>query len=219
GHVATQIRVHDVADTDEVFEDRSSAGRPEIQSEAALVAVEGLEEEAVLTFLRRRDVAADVAPGRRVLDLDDIGAKVGELHAPARSGSVLLDGDNAQVLERPHTGMRSRAATSAATRAISLPTIIIPSSTPIPGLASTCAAPHAMAICADTCADRSVSLQLPPQYADRPPRETRSSASMVLFTPPRSGVLTWMTSAACASTKSSMSSSVLHHSSTAIRTL
>ena len=56
-------------------------------------------------------------------------------------------------------------ATSAATRAISLPTIIIPSSTPMPGLASTWIAPHAIAMCADTCADRSVSLQLPPQYA------------------------------------------------------
>ena len=162
-HVAAEIGVHDVADAYEIFEHRAAIWCSEIQADASLVPVECLKEEAVLSLLQRGDVAPDVSTGRRVFDLDDVGAKIRELHAPEGTGGELLDGDDADVGERPHAGARSRAATSAATRAISLPTIIIPSSTPIPGLASTWAAPQAIAMCAETCADRSVSLQLPPQ--------------------------------------------------------
>jgi hypothetical protein len=56
-----------------------------------------------------------------------------------------------------------RAAVSAATLVISFPTIINLSSTPIPGLAGTCPAPQAIATWAPTCAERSVSLQVPQQ--------------------------------------------------------
>jgi len=52
--------------------------------------------------------------------------------------------------------------TNASTLFISFPTIMIPSSTPIPGLANTCNAPQAIAIFVVTSADLLVSLQVPP---------------------------------------------------------
>src|SRR6202042_3311713 len=62
-----------------------------------------------------------------------------------------------------HGRAASRARTRAAVRAISFPTIMSPSSTPMPGLASTWVASQAIARWALTWADRSVSLQVPPQ--------------------------------------------------------
>ena len=47
-----------------------------------------------------RDVAADVAGRLGILDLDDLGAEVGEVHTAERPGAVLLDGDD------PHVGQR-----------------------------------------------------------------------------------------------------------------
>ena len=55
--------------------------------------------------------------------------------------------------------------TSATTLFISLLTIMIPSSTPIPGLANCWSAPVAIEIFTKTSADLLVSLQVPPQYA------------------------------------------------------
>ena len=46
-----------------------------------------------------RDVARDVAAGRRVLDLDDLGAEVGELQRPQRARTELLDRDDPEVGE------------------------------------------------------------------------------------------------------------------------
>ena len=48
----------------------------------------------------RRHVAADVAADRGILDLDHLGAEIGELHRPPRAGAVLLDGEDANVGER-----------------------------------------------------------------------------------------------------------------------
>ena len=99
--VAAQVR-EDASDT-RTRSSRTAArlGLAEVERERALVAVEALEEERVLALLVRRDVARDVAADGRVLDLDHLGAEVGELHRPERAGAVLLDRDDADVGERP----------------------------------------------------------------------------------------------------------------------
>ena len=71
----------------------------EVERDAPLVAVEGLEEERVLALLVRRHVAADVAARGRVFDLDHLGAEVGELQRRPRTGAVLLDREHADVCE------------------------------------------------------------------------------------------------------------------------
>ncbi len=92
-------------------------------------------------------------PVRGILDLDDLGAEVGEVDAAERTSAELLDREDPHILERLHgsTVVASpRARTRAAVRAISLPTIIMPSSPPIPGLARIWSAPQAIATCAVT---------------------------------------------------------------------
>ena len=52
-------------------------------------------------------VPADVAALGRVLDLDDLGAEVGQEHGAERPGAVLLDRQDAHARERQHqTGFR-----------------------------------------------------------------------------------------------------------------
>src|SRR6266511_3690100 len=71
---------------DERLKDPTRVGRSQVELDALLVAVEGLEEERVLALLKRRDVPADVAACGGVLDLDHLRAEVGELqcrHGPA----------------------------------------------------------------------------------------------------------------------------------------
>jgi hypothetical protein len=101
-HVAAQVAVDRVADRDQVLEDRAPGRGRQVQREAGLVAVEGLEEERVLPLGVRRDVAADVAADPRVLDLDHLGTEIGEVDTAERAGAVLLDGDDADVLQRLH---------------------------------------------------------------------------------------------------------------------
>ncbi len=72
----------------------------QVERDALLAAVEGLEEERVLALLERRDVAPDVAAGGRVLDLDHLGAEVGELERAPRPRAELLDGEDPDVGER-----------------------------------------------------------------------------------------------------------------------
>ena len=79
---------------------RAPVRRAQVQGHAALVAVEGLEVHRVLPRLLRRHVAADVAAGAGVLDLDHVGAEIGELHRRPRPGAELLDGEDADVGER-----------------------------------------------------------------------------------------------------------------------
>src|SRR5581483_1394484 len=79
------------------------AGVLEVQRHALLVAVEGLEEVAVAVAEEvRPNRAADVAALGRVLDLDHLGAEVGEQHAAERAGTVLLDRDDAQSRQGKH---------------------------------------------------------------------------------------------------------------------
>ena len=51
----------------------------------------------------RPDRAAHVAALVRVLDLDHLGAEVGELHGAERPGAVLLDREDAHAGERQHS--------------------------------------------------------------------------------------------------------------------
>ena len=100
--VAAEVRIDDVGDTYEVFEHRTSVGVAQVEGEALLVPVERLEEERVLALLEGRHIAADVAAGSRVLDLDHLGAKVGELESAPGAGAELLDGEDADVSQRQH---------------------------------------------------------------------------------------------------------------------
>jgi len=79
--------------------------------DAALVAVDGLEEqafgapaEAVVEV--RAEAAGDVATLVRVLDLDNLRAEVGQGLCAERTGTVLLDREHTQTVEWPH-GKRS----------------------------------------------------------------------------------------------------------------
>src|SRR5256885_10314666 len=56
---------------------------------AALVAVEALEEERASVLLVRRHDAADVSAHRRILDLDHLGAEIGELQRGPRPRAEL----------------------------------------------------------------------------------------------------------------------------------
>jgi hypothetical protein len=79
GDIAPQVGVDGVAVPDEVLEHRPADGMAEVEGDASFVAVERLEEQRVLTVLVGRHIAAHVAAGARILDLDDVGAQVGEV--------------------------------------------------------------------------------------------------------------------------------------------
>jgi len=102
GLVAAQVRVDGVGGPNEVFEHRPRFGMPEVERDALLVPVERLEEQRVLALLERRDVPPDIAAGARVLDLDHLGAEIGELQRSPGACTELLDRENADVGERLH---------------------------------------------------------------------------------------------------------------------
>ncbi len=86
-----------------IAQHRAALGRPQVQRDRALVAIEGLEEMAVMIAKKMRTYrAADIAALGRVLYLDDLGAHVGELHRPERAGAVLLHRQDANARERQH---------------------------------------------------------------------------------------------------------------------
>ena len=85
---------------DELLEGLATCRIAQVQRDAALTAVERLEEQRVLAGLKRRDVAADVAAGFGILDLDHLGAHVGELQRRPRTRPELLDRENANVRQR-----------------------------------------------------------------------------------------------------------------------
>ena len=76
----------------------------------------------MLALLERRHVAADVASGARILDLDHLGAEVGELQRRPRAGAELLDRDDPDVVER------QAAQASAAVRSLASAASIIAAS-------------------------------------------------------------------------------------------
>ena len=100
--VAAQVRVDDVGAAHQVLEDVARLRVAQVERDAPLVAVERLEEERVLALGERRHVAADVAAGGRVLDLDHVGAEVGELQRAPGPGAELLDREDPDVSQRLH---------------------------------------------------------------------------------------------------------------------
>ena len=94
------MRFDDVGDPDEVLEDGPALGVAQVERDAPLVPVEGLEEERALALLERGHVPAYVAAHRRILDLDHVGSEIGELKRPPGPCSELLDGEDANVRER-----------------------------------------------------------------------------------------------------------------------
>ncbi len=72
----------------------------QVQRQRALVAVERVEElaRAVLQEMRA-DAAGHVAAVGGVLDLDHLGAQIGQQHGAERPGAVLLDGEDGDAGE------------------------------------------------------------------------------------------------------------------------
>ena len=130
GLVAPQVVDYGLALGDQGFEDLPPRRRLQVQGEAALVAVESLEEVTVAFLeVERPDLAADVAAVGRVLDLDHLGAQVGHQHGAEGPGAVLLHGDHAHAFERQagrvgrprhQTGFRSISRLAMSSRCSSL---------------------------------------------------------------------------------------------------
>lgn len=117
GQVTAHVVVHAVRHAHEVVEDRSPLGVRQIERDGFLAAIEGLKVERIALDLPRRYVARDVASDRWILDLDDLGAEVGEHLCAERPGAELRNRQNAQAVERSathtETAATSRAASSA----------------------------------------------------------------------------------------------------------
>src|ERR1043165_1027113 len=103
GLIATQIVEPRIGRAHQLVEYAARLRVLQVEREAALVAVERLEEMAVARpEVVRADRAADVAALRRVLDLDHLGAEVAQQHAAERPSPVLLDRDDADAGKREH---------------------------------------------------------------------------------------------------------------------
>ena len=102
GLISPQIREHRIRAPHEVHESRTTGSPPQIEGDAALVAIPRFEEQRVLAVLKRRHISAHITAGSWVLDLDDLCPHVRELHSGPRPRSVLLDGDDRQIRERKH---------------------------------------------------------------------------------------------------------------------
>ena len=136
--VAAQIVEHGVRGRDQPQEGRASCGLLEVEADAALVEVEGLEEmRIVLAQEKRSHATRGIAALGAVLDLDDLGAEVREVHRAEGSRAERLEGEHPQpgerqggrgrpgvacsrALLRHHTGFRSMSWRAMMMRCISL---------------------------------------------------------------------------------------------------
>src|SRR5262249_59573379 len=80
---------------DELEQDRSAGVRPQVELNAALAAVVGDEIRTVLLPAKGPEGIAAL----RMLDLDHVGAEVGQDHAPERSRDYGAELDHAHALE------------------------------------------------------------------------------------------------------------------------
>ncbi len=123
-HVAAQIAGERIGGPDQVVQDGPAFVATEIDGHALLVAIEAVKKLAVAGREEVRPHGArHVAALRRVLDLDDLGALVGQEHGAERPGAVPLDGQHPDPFERQHgryTGFRSTSCRAMMRRCSSL---------------------------------------------------------------------------------------------------
>ena len=98
--VAAEVREDDIGAGNEPEQHLAARVGSQVELDALLAAVEGLEEERVLAFLERWHVPGHVPACPGVFDLDDLRAELGELERRPRPGAELLDRENADVPER-----------------------------------------------------------------------------------------------------------------------
>src|SRR5207302_8056919 len=104
--IAAQVVVDGVGDAGEIAQDGLALGVGEVEGERLLAAVERLEVKRIAVGGVGADLAGDVAADGRILDLDDLGAEVGQDLRAERPGAELRHGQHAQPLQhRPgHAG-------------------------------------------------------------------------------------------------------------------
>ena len=94
GHQAgAEVLEHDVARADQLLRRRQAFGGVDVEDDALLVAVERAEEADA----EARQLARLVAAGR--LDLDHLGAEVGEDHPAGRAHDHVRELDDADAVE------------------------------------------------------------------------------------------------------------------------
>jgi hypothetical protein len=95
GHQArTEVLEHHVALLDQFERGRMALGRLDVEHDALFVAVERTEEADAETRQLARLVAS------RRLDLDDLGAEVGQDHPAGRAHHHVREFDNPHALQR-----------------------------------------------------------------------------------------------------------------------
>ena len=94
----------------------------DVEGQAALAEVPGLEIFAVAGPEHMRpDAPGRIPAGFGVLDLEDLGAELGEQHGAVGRRAILLDGDDAQIGQGFHqTGFRLMSCLAMIRRCISL---------------------------------------------------------------------------------------------------
>jgi len=113
-HVAAQIAGHRMRRRHQVVEHGAPFRAPDVERHALLAAVEAVEKEAVVrTEEMRSHVARHVAAVGGVLDLDHLGAQIGEKLRAERTGAVLLHREHPHPLERQHAGGAPRSSPQA----------------------------------------------------------------------------------------------------------
>ena len=98
-HAGAVVVVHHVGGLDQVEKNPASGGRLEIDAHALLVAVVALELRALAFDLRTHAVVANRVALER-LDLDHLGAEVGQDHRPERAGDEQRQVENGQAGEQ-----------------------------------------------------------------------------------------------------------------------
>jgi hypothetical protein len=101
GLVAAHVAEQAIRGRDQLLEHLAALGVLEVERQRLLVAIKGLEELAVVLAEEiRPDPARHVAAACPMLDLDHLGAHVGQMARAVRPGPILLDRKNAQAFER-----------------------------------------------------------------------------------------------------------------------